>query len=123
MAESVLAERPWRTPRRECSALMVFATQLIQSHPVWGRTPGEVLVRLSAYASLVFGIWGALAVLSVLGAGLGLPLGVIALICGSAALTERPRGRVSRVALIGVTTGAMALSGFLIWILLAVLGI
>jgi hypothetical protein len=82
-----------------------------------------MLVRLSAYASLVFGIWGAVAVLSVLGAGLGLALGVIALICGSAALTERPQGRVRRVALIGVTTGAIAVSGFLIWILLAVLGI
>jgi hypothetical protein len=82
-----------------------------------------MLVRLSAYTSLVFGIWGTVAVLSVLGAGLGLALGVIALICGSAALTDRPQGSVRRVALIGVTTGAIAVSGFLIWILLAVLGI
>jgi hypothetical protein len=82
-----------------------------------------MLVRLSAYVSLVLGIWGALAVLSVWGAAGGLALGVIAVICGSAALTERPKGRIRRVALIGVTTGAIAVSGFLIWILLAVLGI
>lgn len=81
-----------------------------------------MLVRLSAYASLVFGIWGALAVLSAWGAAGGLALGVIALICGLAALTERPQGRVRRVALIGVTTGAIAVSGFFIWILLAMLG-
>jgi hypothetical protein len=82
-----------------------------------------MLVRMSAYASLVLGIWGALAVLTVWGAAGGGALGIIALICGSASLMERPRGRVRRVALIGVTTGAMAVIGFLVWILLAVLGI
>jgi hypothetical protein len=88
-----------------------------------GKNLGEVLVRLSAYASLVFGVWGALAVLWVLGAWTGLALGVLALVCGSAALTEGPNPRVRRVALLGVTSGALAVAGFLVWVLLVVLGV
>jgi Na+-transporting NADH:ubiquinone oxidoreductase subunit NqrD len=82
-----------------------------------------MLLRLSAYASLVLGIWGALAVLTTLGAGLGLALGAVALVCGAVALTERPAGHVRRAALIGVATGAFGIVGFLVWVILAALGV
>jgi hypothetical protein len=82
-----------------------------------------MLARLSAYTSLIVGLWGALAVLTVLGAGAGLALGTITLVCGLVALTERPNRRVRRVALAGVTLGAFGVTGFFIWVLLAVLGV
>jgi hypothetical protein len=82
-----------------------------------------MLARLSAYTSLILGLWGALAVLTALGAGAGLALGAIALVCGLIALTERPNRRVRRVALGGVTLGALAVTGFFVWVLLAVFGV
>ena len=82
-----------------------------------------MLARLSAYTSLVLGLWGAVAVLTVLGAGAALALGAMALVCGLVALTERPNRRVRRAALGGVTLGALAVTGFFIWVLLAVLGV
>jgi hypothetical protein len=82
-----------------------------------------MLARLSAYTSLILGLWGALAVLTVLGAGAGLALGAIALVCGLVALTEPPNRRVRRVALAGATLGGVAVTGFFVWVLLAVLGV
>jgi hypothetical protein len=78
-----------------------------------------MLIRLSAYASLILGIGSALAVFAQLGGGTGLGLGAFALICGFVALTERPKGRVRRAALIGLTTGAIGVIGFLAWVLVA----
>jgi len=77
-----------------------------------------VLARLSAYPSLVLCISGALAVLSVWGAAVGLGSGVLALICGAAALSERPEGRVTRVARAGVAAGAIAVASFAVLILI-----
>jgi hypothetical protein len=82
-----------------------------------------MLARLSASTSLILGLWGALAVLTVLGVGAGLALGAIALVCGLVALSERPNRRVRRVALAGTAFGAFAVTGFSIWVLLAVLGV
>jgi hypothetical protein len=82
-----------------------------------------MLARLSASTSLILGLWGALAVLTVLGVGAGLALGAIALVCGLVALSERPNRRVRRVALAGTALGAFAVTGFSIWVLLAVLGV
>jgi hypothetical protein len=79
--------------------------------------------RVSAIAALTMGVWAAIAVLTVLGAGLGALLGVPALICGVVALTERPAGLTRRAAVAGVVTGAIGIAGFLIWVLLAVLGV
>ena len=53
--------------------------------------------------------------------GVGLGSGVLALICGSAALSERPEGRVWRVARAGVAAGAIAVAGFVVLILIDVL--
>ena len=78
-----------------------------------------MLGRVSAYLSLFLGIWGTLAVLSVWGAGVGLGSGVLALICGSAALSERPEGRVRRVARAGVAAGAIAVASFGVLILIS----
>jgi len=80
-----------------------------------------VLVRIAAYLSLLLGIWGALCVLSLWGAAAGLGSGVLALICGSAALTERPEGWIRGVALAGVAAGASVVIGFVVLILVAVL--
>ena len=80
-----------------------------------------MLARVSAYLSLFLGIWGALAVLSVMGAAVGLAFGLLALICGSAALSERPEGRVRRVARAGVAAGAIAVTSFVVLILYDVL--
>ena len=78
-----------------------------------------MLGRVSAYLSLFLGIWGTLAVLSVWGAVVGLGSGVLALICGSAALSERPEGRVRRVARAGVAAGAIAVASFGVLILIS----
>ena len=82
-----------------------------------------MLARLAACTSLILGLWGALAVLTVLGVGAGLALGAIALVCGLVALSERPNRRVKRVALTGATLGAVAVTGLFIWVVLAVFGV
>ena len=76
-----------------------------------------MLAPVSADLSLFLGIWGGLAV----GAAVGLGSGVLALICGLAALSEHPEGRVRRVALAGVAAGAIAVGGFGVLILVDVL--
>jgi hypothetical protein len=56
-----------------------------------------------------------------MGAAVGLAFGLLALICGSAALSERPEGRVRRVARAGVAAGAIAVTSFVVLILYDVL--
>ena len=80
------------------------------------------MLRLFAYGSLILGIWSVLAVLSQWGVGTGLGSGAFALMLGFVALTDRPKGRVRRAALIGVTTGAIGVIGFLAWVLVAAQG-
>ena len=82
-----------------------------------------MLARLSACTSLILGLWGALAVLTVLGVGAGLALGAIALVCGLVALLGRPNPRVRRVGVTDAALGAFAVTGFFIWVVLAVLGV
>jgi hypothetical protein len=83
----------------------------------------SLIVRLSSYLSLALGIYAVLAVLSGWGAAAGLALGVIAVVCGWASLTERPDRRLTRIARVGVMSGALAIAGFFVWVLLALLGV
>lgn len=45
------------------------------------------------------------------------------MVCGGAALSERPVGRVRRAALVGVWTGGIAVVVLLVLVVLAALGI
>jgi hypothetical protein len=82
-----------------------------------------VLARVSAFVSLVLGLWGFAAALSVWGLGVGALMGGLALLCGWASLSERPAKRTRRLALVGVATGAAALVVVLVWIVLAAVGV
>jgi len=82
-----------------------------------------VLVRIAAWASLVFGLYGFVAALSLWGAAAGAVMGALALLFGWACLTERPSGVTRRVAQVGVAAGVGAFVVVLIWIMLAILGV
>jgi hypothetical protein len=84
---------------------------------------GGVLARVSAYVSLVLGLYGFLAALSGWGAAVGAVMGALALLAGWASVTERPPARTRRVALVGMAAGAAALATVLVWIVLAIFGV
>jgi hypothetical protein len=82
-----------------------------------------VLARVSAFLSLVLGLWGFAAALSVLGLVGGVVMGPLAVLFGWASLSERPPKWTRRVALSGVVTGSAALFTALVWIVLFMFGV
>jgi hypothetical protein len=82
-----------------------------------------VIVRVSAWLSLVLGVYGFLAALSVWGVALGAGAGVFALLLGWAVLREQPLGWTRRAARGGVIAGGLALVVSVVWIVLAVFGV
>jgi len=82
-----------------------------------------VVVRVGAFLSLVLGVYGLLAALSVWGVVAGAVMGALALLFAWAALTERPGGWTRRMARAGMLTGGLALVVCAIWVVLAILGV
>jgi hypothetical protein len=103
-----------------CSSLG-YATWSARSPGASG--DGAVLLRVGAFVSLVLGVYGLLAALSVWGAVTGAVMGALALLFAWAALTERPDGWTRRVARAGMLTGGLALIVCAIWVVLAILGV
>ena len=93
----------------------------IEQELVWWT--GGVLARVSAYVSLVFGLYGFVASLSGWGAAVGAVMGALALLTGWASVTDRPPQRTRRVALAGIAAGSAALATVLVWIVLAIFGV
>ena len=83
----------------------------------------SVIVRVSACLSLVLGVFGFLASLSVWGVAVGAGAGVFALLVGWAALSEHPHGWTRRMARSGVVAGGLALVVCAVWVAVAVLGV
>ena len=82
-----------------------------------------MIVRVAAWLSLVFGVYGFLAALSVWGLAVGAVAGVLALLFGWAVLTEQPLGWTRRAARVGIVTGGLALVVCAVWVVLAVIGV
>ena len=82
-----------------------------------------MVVRVGAFLSLVLGVYGLLAALSVWGVVAGAVMGALALLFASASLTERPGGWTRRMARAGMLTGGLALVVCAIWVVLAILGV
>jgi hypothetical protein len=82
-----------------------------------------VIVRVSAWFSLVLGVYGFLAALSVWGVAVGAGAGVFALLFGWAVLREQPLGWTRRAARGGMIAGSLALVVCAVWVVLAVFGI
>ena len=82
-----------------------------------------MLVRLSAWMSLVLGVFGAITALYPLGVGVGGVSAGLAILFGWAALSEHPAARTRRVAVLGVAAGSVAIALVLVWVTLAILGV
>lgn len=81
-----------------------------------------MIVRVFAWLSLVFGVYGFLAALSVWGLAVGAVAGVLALLSGWAVLTEHPLGWTRRAARGGIMMGGLALVVCAVWVVLAAVG-
>ena len=82
-----------------------------------------MLPRAAAIGALVIGLWSALAVISVWGAGGGAIAAPIAIILAVAALTEPVSPRLRRTAFVGLAGAVAALVGLGILVVLALLGL
>ena len=82
-----------------------------------------MIQRVSACLSLVLGVFGFLASLSVWGVAVGAGAGVFALLFGWAALSEHPHGWTRRMARSGVVAGGLALLVCTVWVVLFALNV
>lgn len=79
-----------------------------------------MIVRVSAWLSLVLGVCGFLISLYPLGVLVGAGAGVLALAFGWAVLMEHPVGWTRRAARGGMIAGGLALVVCVVWVVLAV---
>jgi hypothetical protein len=82
-----------------------------------------MLPRVAAVLSMVIGVWGLLAVLSIWGAAGGVVGGVLAIVLGLASRSEPTSRRFQTMATVGLAAGVLAVLGFILLLVLAAFGV